>query len=880
MFKFNNSPKLKKVKFTEPLITSTYYVECYIGKYNSNEDLNLFSNQEKEYNENINVLNLKTSNVENLSFDPVEVNNVNEYSCNPKKEHYDKESTDSVNSVLDCELLDIKEEHIQTTMTKKYVDSSSSYINQNPRPNIRVIKMMKLLQNNNIKAEDKVSILPEHDNKEQLSTIFTENFKNCDLNDRFNNSDNIKFKFTQSCVAARMDVEKNLLPLHVCNLLDNNENKMSEDVVVDENNPIITDAFLHKEVSNDGNKTSDHTIKKDNSIENDNYDLVITNVYSQQNIDNINKDNSEMKSSKNNQITNKKDVSVVETEYLNESNQCFHSPILVNSPTTDPIEIRKKLRNVVCQRILNGNVKRQRLNETFKINKIALYGADNNENNSSYKNNFTESNINQNYNSTDIQELSSGEDEVINEPMIRIESTYSLDPNFLRPLRIHRTLQKVSDFYNTEMLYKKKIRSPVNKNKYYAYNDKILKKFSQEYQTYNNIKYQSKMNRKKFIPIHKTNIKASKTKNPKLLNLTNDEVMNVTDNIRDPSDKNNDEEEIIFHLTNANNKIYEELFDKFNGDESSMFMYLMENQRMLFNGELVLSNNANKGASNYIKRHLDELHNWYGNPKNTDAHQSYLQHALTLSDHLSTDRESLETNDIITISSPSSVNSNDSISPIKSIPLDQALHVDLDTTSSSTSDIIEIDDNSCTSSPKSDYSDDQSSIMTNDLISLDEIAHIQNDNTIATSTFETDDIISISSPSCIHSEDQMSTMKNDAIPFNQVTLVQDDMTTTTTFSTSKPITSSRIFNLTKETTDKPKYNFQLPVAIRSTSVNLPKPVQPSFQIPTAVRSRGMPFMQTNKLFLQPNLNTNVRNMLNNNHDCITDSLSQERNINK
>lgn len=787
MFKFNNSPKFKKVKFTDPLITSTFYVECYIDKYNSNENLNLFPNQEKKYNENTNMSSLETSNVEL---------NVNEYSCNLKIE-CDESTSEYVNPVMKYELLDIKEEHIETSTTKKYVDSFGSYINHNPRPNTRVVKMMKLLQKNNIKTSD------------------------------------------------RIDVDKNLLPLHVSNILDNNENKTSEDMIADGNNLIFT-GKLDKEVNNEGNIINNDMIIKDNC------GLVITDICSKQSIYDISNDNSEDDFSKDNQITNEKDISVV-TDYLNESDQCFHSSILDDSSTTDSVEIRKKLRNVVRQRIINGSVKEQKLSETFKINKFPKYGD--NENNSSYNDNPTESISNENFNFNDVQELSSGEDDM---PSFRINGIYSLDPNYHRPLQIHRTLRKVSDFYNVETHGNTDSKSPMYENEYIAH-DNILKKFSKDYQTYDNNKYKTKMNRKKFFPTLKRNIKTPKNKFPKLNNSNDDEIMNVIDNIQNSidSDNDNDNEEVIhFSLTNSYNEMYEELLKKFNNDENSMFMHLMENQRMLFNGELILSDNANTEASNYIIQHLNELHEWYGNPKNTDAHQSYLQHTLALNSQLLVDKESSsDTNDIINVSSSSSVYSNDSTSVIN-ISLDEELDIE-DLISNSSSEMIDIDDISDTSLSMSDQSDTSTSIMTNDLMSFDEISDIQENNT--TETVETDD--TISSLNFFSSGYQNLAKKND-IPFNQETHIQDDVTTTTTFSTSKPITSSKIFNLYNQAIiDKPMYNFQLPTAEKCTSANLSKPVQPSFQIPTAVRSKGTPLMQTNKLpFLQLNLNTNIRHV--------------------
>lgn len=102
---------------------------------------------------------------------------------------------------------------------------------------------------------------------------------------------------------------------------------------------------------------------------------------------------------------------------------------------------------------------------------------------------------------------------------------------------------------------------------------------------------------------------------PQSQNLTNDEMKN--DPLLTYQDDNSENKNRIIHFTldEDSNETYQSLLKEFES-ESDLLLYLMENEQMLYNKELILSKTANKKTTDYINGHLAELHKIYGDPIN------------------------------------------------------------------------------------------------------------------------------------------------------------------------------------------------------------------------------------------------------------------------
>jgi len=87
--------------------------------------------------------------------------------------------------------------------------------------------------------------------------------------------------------------------------------------------------------------------------------------------------------------------------------------------------------------------------------------------------------------------------------------------------------------------------------------------------------------------------------------------------------KKDEYHEISFEINHANQHIFDDLLDQF-GDPSAVISYLMENERLLFSGKLVISDITNPDAANYIINHLDVLKKWYGDPEDNDLSESFI----------------------------------------------------------------------------------------------------------------------------------------------------------------------------------------------------------------------------------------------------------------
>lgn len=890
-----------KVKFSEPLITVTHYYEPdKKGHHLRNErqdcpkiDLDLLTNSKVLYSESKTTNSVPPSSLTDLSIlyndklpQIVTEKFINPIKLEPNNEEFDELETST--SILDSE-------NYLSPLRSKNENSPTQYRNINETESMDDYSV--------IMPNSKLSASSEN-YKEHYPESLTEHIV---LNDTFNQLSNVHFSSNQNAISASMDVDKDLLPLHVLNLLDNDENKVSENIKTDKNEQVITSidspqsVSSFKEVETNENKhvfTSVHSVQKDCKIKGETcknkpvltnlsysrggqiddgvhqYGPLITEVYSQQNADHVNLGKKSMDFNEDNQNINVKNELNVKTVYLNESSLAsLYSSLPVEESLkvkADSVEIRKKLRHVVYQRISHGGVKKQRLNKPPELDEISLQDSEN-ETDSSYKNMSTDCDGSEFYRdeniiyhrpnlpsivstyshntgenilysdySTDVQYyISSDEDETCkpndnnlveyspaeelntyeesfkskddhftkytsneelntyektntpkdnhfieytlseeeenacnetymskgnnfkentfakelnsNEPLIHIDKIYSLDPTCVPTIKFRRTLRKVPDFYN-KMSCKKKERNSDNN---IASDSDILSDDSQEHKTsYNNNHEQLKSNP---VPDPK-----SFSKDIESSPLTTDETNDSVQFVNNQCDKQDDKKDIHFQLNNSNSFIYESLKERFNDTE--LIMYLMENQRMLLNKELVLSNNSNSYVSNYIQKYMRLLHGWYGDPDDCNASKSFLPVSSYVSQY------------------------SRRFSPDRELP------------------VVTQGINSLTSSKSS-----RSHIL----------------------TFTSKEI--------------------DISRSNNTSQVQNNVSTNTTYTLSTPIASKRVFNCSSAaqptvTSINSTVNLQKPAVFRFPS-SPSRPTcyravpQPSFQLPTAVRSGSTPFTQ-------------------------------------
>lgn len=624
--KFDNT---KKVKFTEPLITATYYIEpsnnehCLkkLGEKNvvcSSGGLDLLT--DPELNDKL----LKTVD-ENLYCGD---------DGNPSEIQIKPRSKELNNSVIDNTLLfNIEEKLSQTLMSTKKLDNVYKIL-----LNKRIAKIMNLVK--------------------KLPTVQSENLLEDSKDNSFDDTEDHIFNEIMKQFTDNIPIE---------NISD--KNAMATNVTVDNLHPIVfkkkleeTKDLKTEEINQHSSVTHVHSQQIDNGVKNlvnNQCSPVNTNIYLNQNVSNIENnefneyssemttdyshknvyyyDENSMDLDEDNLNNNPENVSTVEPNIENESDQNFY---LLNSQHCDrPInrlELRKKLRNVVYQRISNGGVKKLRLNDTYYSNES--------ESPEYEIINFPEENIGDinvngnsfNYDSNDIIEVSSDEDEEIFTPIdtngmkgnfstdklntssVHLQRYYSLAPNLTRRLQCNRTLQKVDESYSTKLLALRK-----------------LSENSQEHKTsYNNSSYDQ-------LNLVNTQLFTSSTINPQNTefaphNTINEEIEDLTKSDSDLSDSENNENVINVQLNELNKHIFENVLSRFK-NESDMVVYLMENYRMLYNGDLVPSDTANPHASDCIHYHIDRLYQLYGDPKLTNV--SSISFANPSSTKLSPDKQ-------------------------------------------------------------------------------------------------------------------------------------------------------------------------------------------------------------------------------------------------
>jgi len=865
-----------KVQFADPLITSLHY-------FRPDNNEHLFKNKNKRKSNCYNFQMKLKKNISGPFINDNLLQTVNEnlnYNRNTNNTKQISNAEELSNSVtFDSLLLDIEKENSHTMSRKNCNDISTNnlYMNNNRKPNNRIIKLMGLL-NKNAKI---IPIMKQEYDEDNSHENITENSVDCILNNTQSNFTNInrdESGSNQNIGTACLDVEEDMLPTHVSSILDNDEDNVFENVVIDKYMPVttslnsnqnicetkyvesdeslpvitscyqtdsedkedvetgqyisVTNSFYSNQsickvddIETDENELlinsvySNQNVCEVENVENDQNEVMITSVYPQQSVCNVNQGKNSMDCNENNENNYIEDMLVDEMGYLDESDSNHTVIIKPHNIKADPVEIRKKLRNVVCQRISKGGVKKkQKVNETLEINDNSLYENDNINSKRSIKDNIVELYTNRIFNqysnsdSSDTHNVFYDEDErtlmtdenyctkgdvaidgpKTNKQEIHIESTYSLSPNVVGPLRFYRTLKKIPNLCNEENSSQNE-ESSIDDN----LSDHCIMLDNE------NISIDETMSNGEVLSDNEIINNGEDISDEEIINngevisddeiinndevISDDEIINVDNNVLTDSenvsddtqkqdmtkyyqfpqptelsnDENNDNSfEINFDLNDSLRDIYESLLIQFNNDHSEVFNYLMENERMLYIKELVLSENANTYVSSYLEKHLKFLSRVYGDPKYNEANTSFLH------------------------SSPATVR---------------------------------------------EYSQRSFPLETND-----------------------------------------------------VTTSKSLTTTTTTLTTSTPVAPSQMIKFSPVSKKKTKTINQSPVdlqelptsSVKYISVGQPKPIcqpifQPPFQLPTAVRSKGIQFLQNkpSTMSLRPNLtNIIIRNTLNNNNN--------------
>lgn len=120
-------------------------------------------------------------------------------------------------------------------------------------------------------------------------------------------------------------------------------------------------------------------------------------------------------------------------------------------------------------------------------------------------------------------------------------------------------------------------------------------------------------------------------------------------------------EAIRFYINDAEDQSLKMLYSEI-GNETDMLLYLMENLRMLYNEELILSDTACPSAQNYYIEQMETLYNHYGDPKyNINASKPFIHPSSRLhqySKRISSTFEPLKITDITSTSTSVQNSSN------------------------------------------------------------------------------------------------------------------------------------------------------------------------------------------------------------------------------
>ncbi|XP_050521689.1 uncharacterized protein LOC126894607 [Daktulosphaira vitifoliae] len=620
----NTISNFSKVTFTEPVITSTI----------------LFEPESNGFNETLGKINEKyTEQLKDLLPDPSNFNkftdlkNISYTVLNEPCLKKNKVEIDYEDHILDIgdtsckmEICNAKNDNLvvsnvislnNSSVFPNSVSPTNKMSNElevhNSRPNGRIIKMMNLLKNKvNSKFHTKLPIHMEsmnsNDKLSELNNMTSENMLD---------SNNV--------ISSDIDVDgdNDILPLHVRSLLDKDEN-----------------------LSN-------------NQEENNKLDLVITSVYSQKN---------ELK--KNVDIINPKNQCIHHEENSSSKSsdtKIINPPLENTSPITKPInkansgEIRIKLKNLVHQRISqNNNIKR--LNNTSLSSNISKITDNNLSDSFNLKNNcysqkltknavkfsfkktlvpsflndyscssYTPSSVNEFFESEEY--LNDESDSVSSDTTQAYTSHNNEDINFkkvsysdklsnaevgfpLKSLNFKRNLKKISNFC-----------PPINQNykqqlhENFWSDDKIVShkedSLIEEYYLDPESEFSS------IVPLKVISRKFDFPQNSKiettLIEHKKSEIIN--------NDQDNPKKEIHFSLNKVNEEIFNQLLNRFN-NETDVFRYLMENERMLYAKELIVSKNADPKVANYINNHLKFLKKWLHDSSNREDHPQKCQIAI------------------------------------------------------------------------------------------------------------------------------------------------------------------------------------------------------------------------------------------------------------
>lgn len=649
----------KKVNFTKPLITATYYIE----PSNNEHCLNKLENKNVDCSSRVLDLltdpELKSTEITKMSTSEISIPELNDKlhkivdenlycddDVNPSEVQIKPSSEELNNSVIDNTLLlNIEKQTSQTLMPSKNLD-----IVHKTMPNQRIVKIMNLVKKLPTVQSEKLLEDSEDNSLDNLiddteNRIFNEIMKYFSDNTPTEN------------IATEINVDNDMLPLHVSSVLDDVKNAMATNDMVDKNQSILINDNLHpmvykeklvetkdfknKEINQHSYATHVYSQHIDNGVKNlvnNQCSSVNTNLYVNQNVSNIennefNQYSLEMttdyshqnmyhndESSTDVDENNPENVSTVEPNIVyEESDQKLY---LLNSQNCgkpiNRLELRNKLRNVVCQRISKEGIKKLRLNDTYDSNESEPCEY---ETITCTEENSVDINVNENslsYDSNDIIEVSSDEDEEIFTPIntngmkgnfstnkLNTSSThlgrcYALTQNLTRRFQCYRTLQKVDEPYSTELLALRK-----------------LSKNAQEHKSSYNISSNGQLD------LDSTQLFSTSTINSQNTEFTphntiNDEIEDLTKSDSDLSDSENNENVIHLKLNHRNKQIFKNVLSRFK-NESDMVVYLMENYRMLYNGDLVLSETATPHASDCIHYHIDRLYQLYGDPRVTNA---------------------------------------------------------------------------------------------------------------------------------------------------------------------------------------------------------------------------------------------------------------------
>ncbi|XP_050422939.1 uncharacterized protein LOC126834802 [Adelges cooleyi] len=674
-----NVSNMAKVTFTEPEITSTFLFKSEdlsdtLGKIDEEYTKQLVKLLPNSYDNDIN--NLRYFNCTNLNDSNLELKqefNEKSHDCNdqadtpdlievsPQIEHC---KNDSFNLVISnaISLADIS--------SVNYSEQSNINKTYNSKPNIRVVKLMELVKKD-INAISESTLLdssisrptsPDDDCTIVLNDTFNipsevtfaankniippnndngnMSISNCALR-RFSPDHNITLKdlLNKPCeesfpsdknIAPSIDVEKDLLPLHVCNLLDNDDYSFSNE---------------------------EQTSK---------YEPVITSVYSQQDLPNRNKQFEDNSTRNENQCINYEEMPISKTfssKRTNQKSKTLH--LEKRAAKADPVEIRKKLQHLLRQRISkNKGIKRlnnvptyndrsmskdsstQVYSSSFKMieNNACLRANDKKINNSqktvipTIVSSFSardkimpsvfdeyfeseEQTMNIDSDSNDAQQCSAYDEEtlcqndqyihefIVEDPNLKKSDSSEKLHNSILPvpksLKFMRKLKKVSDF--TPLHNKKVFDQFVDDN--YSSDDEIDSLEDNKCPEYDSEPESNAVKRLKVIsrtfafPQNTSSISTTAVTNIKPPTVKPVKTTQTT----------NTKKEVRFFLNESNKKIFNDLLVRFKS-ESDVFRYLMENERMLYAGELDISKNANPQVAKYLNSHLNFLKNWFSNP--------------------------------------------------------------------------------------------------------------------------------------------------------------------------------------------------------------------------------------------------------------------------